>query len=43
VAFLEQAGDSAKALSYAQRLSELDPDNPEVRQMLKQPNVFRNG
>lgn len=43
VTFLEQAGDSAQALSYAQRLNELDPDNPEARQMLKQLAAHRNG
>ena len=36
VNFLEQAGDPAKALIYAQRLEELEPGNPQVRQMLKE-------
>jgi tetratricopeptide (TPR) repeat protein len=35
VSFLERAGDPAKALTYAQRLSELEPANGEVRQMLE--------
>jgi tetratricopeptide (TPR) repeat protein len=34
--FLEQSGDVAKALTYANRLSELDPNNPQVQQMLKE-------
>jgi Flp pilus assembly protein TadD len=43
VTFLEQAGDSGRALSYAQRLNELAPDDPEVRQMLKQLSAHPNG
>ena len=35
VTFLEQSGDLAKAQSYANRLEELDPGNPQVQQMLK--------
>ena len=38
ISFLEQAGDRAKALTYAQRLYQLEPDNPEVRRMLKELN-----
>ena len=34
--FLEQSGDPAKALTYANRLEELEPNDPEVREMLKQ-------
>jgi tetratricopeptide (TPR) repeat protein len=36
VNFLEQSGDLAKALTYANRLEELEPNNPEIREMLKQ-------
>ena len=42
VNFLEQSGDPAKALTYAQRLGELEPDNPQVRQMLKELNEHRH-
>src|SRR5208282_4961609 len=35
VSFLKQSGDRATALTYAQRLSELEPGNPQVHQMLK--------
>ena len=34
--FLEQSGDPAKALTYASRLNELEPNNLQVQQMLKQ-------
>jgi len=34
--FLKQAGDPVQALSYAQRLQTLDPDDPEVRSMVKE-------
>ncbi len=34
--FLEQSGDPAKAMTYAERLDELEPGNPQVGQMLKQ-------
>ena len=34
VTFCQQAGDRAKALIYARRLDEVDPGNPEVKQML---------
>ena len=43
VNFLEQAGDPAKALIYAQRLDELEPGNPQVRQMLKELNDHPRG
>ena len=36
VNWLQQLGDRAKALIYAQRLDELEPENPQVRQMLKE-------
>jgi len=38
VNFLEHAGDSGKALTYARRLAELEPNNPEVRRMLNELN-----
>jgi hypothetical protein len=43
VSFFEQAGDPAKALTYAQRLDELEPGNPEVRRMLKELNEHQHG
>ncbi len=43
VNFLEQSGDSAKALIYAQRLDELEPGNLEVRRMLKELNEHLHG
>ena len=36
VTFLEQSGDPAKALSYANRLDQLEPGNQQVLQMLKE-------
>ena len=39
VSFCEQAGKSVAALNYAQRLYELDPDDPQVRQLLKTMNL----
>ena len=35
VGFLSESGDSARALTYAQRLLELEPDNPELRQLVE--------
>ena len=35
-AFLANEGDSVRALRYARRLNELEPDNPETRQLLNQ-------
>jgi tetratricopeptide (TPR) repeat protein len=43
VTFLEQAGDPAKALTYAQRLQELEPGNRQVRRMLKEINEHLHG
>jgi predicted CXXCH cytochrome family protein len=43
VNFLQQSGDPAKALSYAQRLDEIEPGNPEVRRMLKELNEHLHG
>ncbi len=39
--YLQQNGEPAKALPYAQRLDELDPGNPDVRRMLKELRVGR--
>jgi predicted CXXCH cytochrome family protein len=36
VNFLEQSGDLAEAVTYAQQLDALEPNNPQVRQMLKE-------
>jgi Flp pilus assembly protein TadD len=33
--FCEQAGKYEEALTYAQRLAELDPGDPQVQQMVK--------
>ncbi|MGO9528638.1 MAG: tetratricopeptide repeat protein, partial [Verrucomicrobiia bacterium] len=41
--FLEQSGDPAKALTYAQRLDELEPGDPEVRRLLKELNEHLHG
>jgi predicted Zn-dependent protease len=38
VSFCDQAGKSLEALNYAKRLYELDPEDPQVRQMLKTLN-----
>ena len=38
VSFCDQTGKSLEALNYAQRLYELEPENPQVRQMLKALN-----
>jgi tetratricopeptide (TPR) repeat protein len=35
MSFCDQSGDPAKALAFAQRLYELDPEDPQVRQMIK--------
>ena len=43
VNFLEQSGDPAKALTYAQRLDELEPGDPEVRRMLKELSEHLHG
>ena len=43
VNFLEQSGDLAKALTYANRLDELEPNNPEIREMLKQLREHPHG
>jgi len=43
VNFLEQSGDPANALIYAQRLDEVEPGNPEVRRMLKELNEHLHG
>jgi tetratricopeptide (TPR) repeat protein len=44
VTYLEQSGDPTKALTYAKRLDELEPGNPEVHRMLEglsQPQTRR--
>jgi Flp pilus assembly protein TadD len=38
IGLLQRSGDSAKALSYAHRLNELEPDNPQIRELLKENN-----
>jgi tetratricopeptide (TPR) repeat protein/ssDNA-binding Zn-finger/Zn-ribbon topoisomerase 1 len=43
VSFLQQAGDNDKALTYAERLEELEPDNPQVQQMLKELREHPHG
>ncbi len=43
VGFLQQSGDSAKALTYANRLNDLEPDNPQVQQMLKDLHEHSHG
>ena len=42
VTFLEQSGDPTKALTYAKRLDELEPGNPEVHRMLEELNQPQN-
>jgi tetratricopeptide (TPR) repeat protein len=43
VSFLQQAGDNDKALTYAERLDELEPDNPQVQQMMKELREHPHG
>ncbi len=43
VSFLERAGDTAKALTYARRLGELEPADPQVQQMLKELGEHPHG
>ena len=43
VNFLDRAGDSAAALTYAQRLDELEPGNPQVREMLRKLKEHSHG
>jgi Flp pilus assembly protein TadD len=38
VTFLEQSGAPSRALTYARRLDELEPGNPEVQRMLEELN-----
>ena len=42
VDFSERAGDPAKALTYARRLGELEPENPEVRHTLKDLSQYQH-
>jgi len=41
--FLELSGDPAGALTYANRLEELEPENPQVQQMLKELREHQHG
>jgi predicted CXXCH cytochrome family protein len=43
VNFLEQSGDPAKAMTYANRLEELEPGDPQVLQMLKELHEHSHG
>ena len=43
VTFLEQERDFQRALSYAQLLNKLEPDNPQVRQLISELSAHRNG
>ena len=43
VNFLEESGDPVKALTYAQRLGELEPGDPQVLQMLKELREHSHG
>jgi predicted CXXCH cytochrome family protein len=43
VNFLEQSGDIAKALTYANRLDELEPNDPEIREVLKKLHEHSHG
>jgi tetratricopeptide (TPR) repeat protein len=43
VNFLEQSGDPAKALTYATRLEELEPGDPQVLQMLRDLHEHSHG
>jgi DNA-binding SARP family transcriptional activator len=43
VTFSEQADDRAKALTYAQRLDELEPENQEIRRVLKDLDEHQHG
>jgi tetratricopeptide (TPR) repeat protein len=43
VSFLEQSGDFAKALSYANQLDELEPNDPGIREMLKKLREHSHG
>ncbi len=43
VSFLEQSGNPTAALTYAHRLQELEPGNPQVQQMLKDLTEHSHG
>jgi Flp pilus assembly protein TadD len=43
VNLLERAGETAKALTYARRLGELEPEDPQVQQMLKELGEHSHG
>jgi tetratricopeptide (TPR) repeat protein len=42
VSFLSASGDSAHALTYAKRLLELEPDNPDLRQLVEHLSTAGN-
>ena len=43
VNFLEESGNTTAALTYAQRLGALEPENPQVQQMLKDLTEHSHG
>ncbi len=43
VSFLEHSGDPAKALTYAKRLDDLEPGNPQVREMMNELREHLHG
>jgi predicted Zn-dependent protease len=43
VNFLDQSGDLVKSLSYANRLDELEPNDPAIREMLKKLREHSHG
>ena len=43
VNFLKQSGDIVEALAYAHRLDELEPNNPQVQQQLKELREHSHG
>jgi Flp pilus assembly protein TadD len=43
VNFLEKSGDSGEALKYARRLDALEPNNPQVQEMLKELDEHSHG
>lgn len=43
VNFLEQLDDLSEATTYAQSLDKLEPDNPQVQQMLKELHEHPHG
>jgi hypothetical protein len=41
--FMEQSGEFPDGLTYANRLNELEPENPQVQQMLKELHEHAHG